>query len=85
MCNLRDGCCGGSGGKIERHCIDQGVHGAMEKMHQGMQMSYSGDADVDFVRGMIPYHQGAVDMTKVELAYGKDPALRKLAEDIVSS
>jgi uncharacterized protein (DUF305 family) len=34
---------------------------------------------------MIPHHQGAVDMAKVELAFGKDPEMRKLAENIVSS
>jgi uncharacterized protein (DUF305 family) len=34
---------------------------------------------------MIPHHQGAIDMAKVELAYGKDPELRRLAEDIVKA
>ena len=62
-----------------------GYMAAMEKMHANMSMEYTGDADVDFVRGMIPHHQGAVDMAKVELAFGKDPEMRKLAENIVSS
>jgi len=34
---------------------------------------------------MIPHHQGAIDMPKVELKYGKDPELRKLAEGIVAA
>jgi uncharacterized protein (DUF305 family) len=54
------------------------------KMMHGMEVPYTGNADVDFVRGMIPHHQGAIDAAKVELAYGKDPAMRKLAESIVA-
>ena len=55
------------------------------KMHKDMDIAYSGDADVDFARGMIPHHQGAVDMAKVILAHGKDPELRKLAEAVIAS
>lgn len=54
------------------------------KMMHGMMMEFSGDADVDFVRGMIPHHQGAIDMAKVQLEHGKDPELRKLAQTIIS-
>ncbi|WP_370877175.1 CopM family metallochaperone [Kaistia dalseonensis] len=54
-------------------------------MMQDMMIDYTGNADVDFVRGMIPHHQGAIDMAKVELEYGKDPEIRKLAEGIIKA
>ncbi|ARJ68863.1 DUF305 domain-containing protein [Paracoccus contaminans] len=58
---------------------------AMERMHKGMMVAPTGNADVDFVRGMIPHHQGAVDMARIELEYGKDPELRRLAETIIKA
>lgn len=54
-----------------------------DKMHAGMDLKFSGDADVDFLRGMIPHHQGAIDMAKVVLEHGKDARVRKLAEEII--
>ena len=56
-----------------------------QKMHDGMNITFSGNADVDFVRGMIPHHQGAVDMAKTVIAFGKDPQVRKLAEEIIKA
>ena len=58
---------------------------ANDKMHAGMNIPFSGNADKDFVNGMIPHHQGAVEMAKIVLQYGKDPALKKLASDIVKA
>lgn len=56
-----------------------------EKMMKDMAMKPTGDADKDFVAMMIPHHQGAIDMAEVELKYGKDPAIRKMAEDIIKA
>jgi uncharacterized protein (DUF305 family) len=58
---------------------------AMERMQRGMAVTTSGDPDVDFARMMIPHHQGAIDMARVELAQGKDPALRAMAQDIIKA
>ncbi len=58
---------------------------AMEKMHTGMaSIKPSGDNDADFVRFMLPHHQAALDMAKAELKYGKDPQMRRLAQEIVT-
>ncbi len=56
---------------------------AMERMHQAMPTKGSGNADKDFILMMVPHHQGAIDMAKVEMQFGKDPALKKMAEKIV--
>jgi uncharacterized protein (DUF305 family) len=55
------------------------------KMHKAMAIEFSGDADVDFMTGMIPHHQGAIDMANVLLKYGKDAETRKLAEEIIKA
>lgn len=53
------------------------------KMHRDMAITFTGNADADFARSMIAHHQGAIDMAKVVLAFGKDPQIRKLAEEVI--
>ncbi|MBG6075555.1 DUF305 domain-containing protein [Polaromonas sp. CG_9.11] len=56
-----------------------------EKMMKDMGRPYTGNVDKDFVAHMMAHHQGAVDMAEVQLKYGKDPALRKMARDIIKA
>jgi uncharacterized protein (DUF305 family) len=59
---------------------------AMQKMQQSMgSVPAGGSADQEFVAMMIPHHQGAIDMARVELKYGKDATLRRLARNIVAA
>jgi len=55
------------------------------KMHGAMEIDYTGDADIDFIRGMIAHHQGAIDMARVVLEHGDDPEVKKLAEEIIAA
>jgi uncharacterized protein (DUF305 family) len=61
----------------------QGYRQANETMHRNMDITFSGDSDVDFVRGMIPHHQGAIDMAKVALQHTKDEQIRKWATEVI--
>jgi len=56
---------------------------SVARMHAQMDLPFTGDADRDFARMMIPHHQGAIDMAVVELRYGKDARLRRLAQEII--
>ena len=56
---------------------------AMTKMDTAMMASLTGDVDHDFVQMMVPHHQGAIDMAVAELRYGRDPQLKRIAQEII--
>jgi hypothetical protein len=59
------------------------MNDAVARMHADMHVPFTGNADRDFARMMIPHHQGAIDMAIVELRYGKDARLKRLAQEII--
>ena len=58
---------------------------SMDRMHADMMIPLTGDADADFVKGMIPHHQGAIDMARIVLEHGEDAEIRALAEAVVAA
>ena len=66
--------------------MQQELMQGMDQMNQDMMAAAQyKDPDVAFAAGMLPHHIGAVKMAEVELKYGKDPEMRKLAEDIINA
>jgi uncharacterized protein (DUF305 family) len=57
---------------------------SMKRMDTGMNSApMNGNIDHDFATMMMPHHQGAIDMAKAELTYGKNPVMRRMAEEII--
>ena len=75
-------------GQAEEHADNPAVQAyreANDRMHEDMMVGFTGDADVDFARGMIPHHQGAIDMANIVLEHGEDEEIRELAEEIIAA
>lgn len=56
-----------------------------KSMHAEMNIEFTGNADIDFVNGMIPHHEGAVEMAQTVIKYGNNPAAKRIAYDIISA
>ncbi len=64
--------------------FDAGMHEAMATMMAAMEAApMTGNPEQDFLAMMIPHHQGAIDMARLVLLYGRDPLVRQLAEGII--
>ena len=61
------------------------LQSSMEKMHAAMaSVDATLNSDADFVKLMIPHHQAAIEMAKTQLLYGKDPQMRRLAQEVIT-
>ncbi|ECD4640545.1 TPA: CopM family metallochaperone [Escherichia coli] len=59
---------------------------SMKNMHEKMMAAVNeSNPDKAFAKGMIAHHEGAIAMAETELKYGKDPEMRKLAQDIIKA
>jgi Domain of unknown function (DUF305) len=76
---------GASSERAELPASTQAYKVANNTMHAGMDIAFTGDADADFLAGMVPHHQGAIDMARVVIAHGKDPKIRALAQAIITA
>jgi uncharacterized protein (DUF305 family) len=65
--------------------VAQAFQNANARMMADMNVSLTGSADRDFVTSMIPHHQGAIDMARIQLQYGSDSELRELANAIIAA
>jgi uncharacterized protein (DUF305 family) len=73
-------------GALASDPVARAMDAGMEKMMRDMHAAgATGNPDVDFLAMMIPHHEGAVEMARLELVYGRDPLTRRLAEDIIAS
>ena len=63
----------------------QAFREANDLMHQGMAIAYTGDADIDFLRGMIAHHEGAIAMARIAVAHGEAADVQSLAREIIAA
>ena len=72
--------------KPNTEAMQQAYAKGMEAMHTDMMAGIADPMpDMAFARGMLPHHIAAVDMARVQLQYGTDEEMLKLAQDIIDA
>lgn len=62
----------------------EALKAANAHMHHAMDIELTGNPDADFVRSMIPHHEGAIEMARIVIEHGSDPEVLQLAQRIVA-
>lgn len=71
---------------IDTAAIGNEMEAIMNKMMEDMaSVEATGDNDIDFLKGMIPHHQGAVDVSKKILEFTKDDKIKEIAGRIIAA
>ena len=81
--SLLDMCPFASSGPTEKSPFLVENSAAMTKMMNDMAVKPTGDVDADFVAVMVPHHQGAIEMAKAVLRYGRNARIKRLAQEII--
>lgn len=72
--------------KPNTQAMQQAYTAGMQAMHDDMMTGIANPVpDMAFARGMLPHHRGAVDMAMIQLQYGTDKEMLKLAQDIIDA
>ncbi len=58
---------------------------SMDDMAGMLKGKTGDDFDKAFIEGMIPHHQGAIDMARAALQSAKHDEIKKMARDIISA
>lgn len=73
-------------GDAGKSSADQIMVTGLAEMNQEMDAApMTGNPDQDFCTMMIRHHRGSISLAEVELRYGHDPFLRKLATKIIAA
>lgn len=86
MQEILNTCCNLNNTERELQIYQQNISGIMRNMFTGMSNAYSDNCiDCNFIREMIPHHEGAVRMSENALRFNICPELRPILNNIITS
>lgn len=73
------------GGKEDDMAFVKANELVMDRMMTAMAVPASGNVDADFVSMMEPHHRGAIEMAELQIKFGRNEQLRRIAQEIIVS